>query len=329
MLGFSEIVGHEAVKINLQKAIKYNRVSHGYLIVGEEGMGKKTLADAFALSLLCEKGGTEGCMACHACKQMLSKNHPDCVYVTHEKPGSIGVEDIRKQVNGTVGIRPYSSEYKVYIIDEAEKMTGQAQNALLKTIEDPPGYAVILLLATSQEAFLPTILSRCVKLSLKPLKDSVIKEYLLGRMEVKEQEADVYAAFARGNLGKAISLASSEDFKLLYSELLYLLKQIKQMDIGEMLNYIRRLREENIDLNECLEFMQLWYRDVLMFKVTKDANLLMFKDEFAAVNEMSNNSGYEGLENILSAIDKARIRLDANVNTELVLELMFLVMKEN
>ncbi|MCI9102627.1 MAG: DNA polymerase III subunit delta' [Lachnospiraceae bacterium] len=329
MLGFSEILGHEAVKINLQKAIKYNRVSHGYLIVGEEGMGKKTLADAFALSLLCEKGGTEGCMACHACKQMLSKNHPDCIYVTHEKPGSIGVEDIRKQVNGTVGIRPYSSEYKVYIIDEAEKMTGQAQNALLKTIEDPPGYAVILLLATSQEAFLPTILSRCVKLSLKPLKDSVIKEYLLGRMEVKEQEADVYAAFARGNLGKAISLASSEDFKLLYSELLYLLKQIKQMDIGEMLNYIRRLREENIDLNECLEFMQLWYRDVLMFKVTKDANLLMFKDEFAAVNEMSNNSGYEGLENILSAIDKARIRLDANVNTELVLELMFLVMKEN
>ena len=307
MLGFSEILGHEAVKINLQKAIKYNRVSHGYLIVGEEGMGKKTLADAFALSLLCEKGGTEGCMACHACKQMLSKNHPDCIYVTHEKPGSIGVEDIRKQVNGTVGIRPYSSEYKVYIIDEAEKMTGQAQNALLKTIEDPPGYAVILLLATSQEAFLPTILSRCVKLSLKPLKDSVIKEYLLGRMEVKEQEADVYAAFARGNLGKAISLASSEDFKLLYSELLYLLKQIKQMDIGEMLNYIRRLREENIDLNECLEFMQLWYRDVLMFKVTKDANLLMFKDEFAAVNEMSNNSGYEGLENILSAIDKARI----------------------
>ena len=329
MLGFSEILGHEAVKINLQKAIKYNRVSHGYLIVGEEGMGKKTLADAFALSLLCEKGGTEGCMACHACKQMLSKNHPDCIYVTHEKSGSIGVEDIRKQVNGTVGIRPYSSEYKVYIIDEAEKMTGQAQNALLKTIEDPPGYAVILLLATSQEAFLPTILSRCVKLSLKPLKDSVIKEYLLGRMEVKEQEADVYAAFARGNLGKAISLASSEDFKLLYSELLYLLKQIKQMDIGEMLNYIRRLREENIDLNECLEFMQLWYRDVLMFKVTKDANLLMFKDEFAAVNEMSNNSGYEGLENILSAIDKARIRLDANVNTELVLELMFLVMKEN
>ena len=329
MLGFSEILGHEAVKINLQKAIKYNRVSHGYLIVGEEGMGKKTLADAFALSLLCEKGGTEGCMACHACKQMLSKNHPDCIYVTHEKPGSIGVEDIRKQVNGTVGIRPYSSEYKVYIIDEAEKMTGQAQNALLKTIEDPPGYAVILLLATSQEAFLPTILSRCVKLSLKPLKDSVIKEYLLGRMEVKEQEADVYAAFARGNLGKAISLASSEDFKLLYSELLYLLKQIKQMDIGEMLNYIRRLREENIDLNECLEFMQLWYRDVLMFKVTKDANLPMFKDEFAAVNEMSNNSGYEGLENILSAIDKARIRLDANVNTELVLELMFLVMKEN
>ena len=173
-------------------------------------MGRKSLANAFALSLLCEKGMEEPCMQCHACKQVLSGNHPDLIYVTHEKPASIGVDDIREQINDTIQVRPYSSYYKIYIVDEAEKMTVQAQNALLKTIEEPPAYAVILLLTTNQDAFLPTILSRCVQLKLKPLKDSVVKEYLIQSLGENESEADIYAAFARGNLGKAIHLAQSE-----------------------------------------------------------------------------------------------------------------------
>lgn len=329
MLEFSEILGHETIKANLQKAIKSNKISHAYIIEGEAGMGKKSLANAFALSLLCEKKGERPCMECHSCRQVLSGNHPDLIYVSHEKPASIGVDDIRKQINDTIFIRPYSSHYKIYLIDEAEKMTAQAQNALLKTIEEPPRFAVIILLTINQEVFLPTILSRCVSLKLKPLKDSTVKEYLLENFDVKEQDADVCAAFARGNLGKAIHLVSSDHFKLLYSEMLYLLKNLKSMDISELLSFIQKLGEEQVEIGECLDFMQFWYRDVLMFKVTKDANLLIFKNEFTTVNEISKNSGYDGLENILASIDKARVRLDANVNTELVLELMLLVMKEN
>ncbi len=329
MPGFSDILGHETIKMNLKKAIRAGKVSHAYIITGEAGMGRKSLANAFSLKLLCENDSEDGCMTCHSCRQVLSRNHPDVIYVTHEKPGSIGVEDIRHQINDTVSIRPYSSHYKIYIVDEAEKMTIQAQNALLKTIEEPPDYVTILLITTNQEIFLPTILSRCVQLKLKPLKDSMVKEYLTEHFELKDQDADVYAAFARGNLGKAIHLASSDDFKLLHSEMLYLLKHLKEMNISELLNYIKRLREENIDIHDCLEFMQLWYRDVLMFKVTKDVNLLIFKDEYPSINEISKKSGYEGLESILSSIDKARVRLNANVNVELVLELMLLVMKEN
>ena len=188
----------------------------------------------------------------------MSGNHPDLIYVTHEKPASIGVDDVRRQINDTIQVKPYSSAHKIYIVDEAEKMTVQAQNALLKTIEEPPAYAVILLLTTNAEAFLPTILSRCVQLKLKPLKDG-----------------------------------------------------------------------DKLDIHQCLDFMQMWYRDVLMYKTTKDINLLIFKDEFSTVNAMSTVSGYEGLERILTAIDKARIRLDANVNMELVMELLLLTMKEN
>ena len=212
MLEFKDILGHEQIKEHFQNAAATGKVSHAYILSGEEGMGKKTLANAFAMTLLCEEGGREPCMQCHACKQVMSGNHPDLIYVTHEKPASMGVDNIREQINDTIMVRPYSSQYKLYIVDEAEKMTVQAQNALLKTIEEPPAYAVIMLLTTNPDAFLPTILSRCVQLKLKPLKDSVVKEYLEEKLHVKDIQAEIYSAFARGNLGKAIHLAQSEDF---------------------------------------------------------------------------------------------------------------------
>ena len=329
MSGFQDIPGQEHIKDHFQKAISNKKISHAYILSGESGMGHKLLAEAFALTLLCESGRTVPCLTCHSCKQVLSGNHPDLIYVIHEKPASIGVDDIRKQINDTIMIRPYSSEYKIYIVDEAEKMTIQAQNALLKTIEEPPSYVIIILLTTNQNTFLPTILSRCIQLKLKPLKDSIIRDYLINKLSVPETKADIYAAFARGNMGRAVKIAQSEEFKHMYEELIHVLRNIRDMDISMLLGFIKKMKEDNLDLIECLDFMQIWYRDALMFKVTKDANLLIFKDEYSAINEMSQKTGYDGFENILQAIEKARIRLEANVNMELAMELMFLVMKEN
>ena len=328
MLAFQDILGHDTIKQHFQKAIELHKVSHAYILAGEAGMGRKSLAHAFALTLLCERGKSQPCMNCHACKQVLSGNHPDLIRVTHEKAAIGVVDDIREQINDTIMIRPYSSYYKIYIVDEAEKMTIQAQNALLKTIEEPPSYAVIILLTTNGDLFLPTILSRCVQLKLKPLQDSVIKKYLEEALGISENEAQLYAAFARGNLGKAIKLCDSEEFKDMYRRLLAMLRNVKNMDISELLDFIKRLKEE-MNIYECLDFMQVWYRDALMFKVTNDANLLIFKDEYSAISEMSRQIGYDGFENILQAIEKARVRLEANVNIELAMELMFLVMKEN
>ncbi len=329
MLSFNDILGHDAVKQHFQKAIESHKISHAYILAGEAGMGRKSLAHAFALTLLCEKGGSQPCMECHACRQVLSGNHPDLIHVVHEKPATIGVDDIREQINDTIQIRPYSSYYKIYIVDEAEKMTVQAQNALLKTIEEPPSYAVIILLTTNPESFLPTILSRCVQLKLRPLRDSVIQEYLMGVLKIPENDARLYAAFARGNLGKAIRLAGSEEFRRMYEELLFLLRQVREMSISDLLERIKGWKDENLDLYECLDFMQVWYRDALMYKVTKDVDLLIFKDEYVTIEEMARRTAYDGFESILEAIDKARVRLQANVNMELAMELMLLVMKEN
>lgn len=329
MSGFQDIIGHEMVIGHLQQAIEYNKISHAYILAGEEGMGRKTLAKAFAMTLLCERSNKEPCMECHACKQILSGNHPDVIWVTHEKPASIGVDDIRTQINDSIMLKPYSSTYKLYMVDEAEKMTVQAQNSLLKTIEEPPFYAVIILMTTNEEVFLPTILSRCIQLKLKPLKTQAVSAYLTESMGVSESQAEVYAAFARGNLGKAIHLASSEDFRQLYNSAVNLLKNVKGMDVSSLLEQIKKLQESSMDIAECLDFMQLWYRDILMFKVTKDTNLLIFKEEYSTVSTLCQKSSYEGIEIILDAIEKAKARLKANVNTELALELMLLTMKEN
>lgn len=330
MGSFQNIIGQDLIKKHFITAIATGNVSHAYILSGEEGMGKKTIADAFALLLMCQdRHGGEACGKCHACRQVLSGNHPDVIYVSHEKPASIGVDDVRRQINDTVSIKPYSSGYKLYIVDEAQKLTVQAQNALLKTIEEPPVYAVILLLTSNEEIFLPTILSRCVKLSLKPLTDEQIRTYLRDQLHVEGPQAEVYTAFARGNLGKAIVLTQSEHFQSFYEELVELLKNLKKADLTQMLETVRRWKEEGQDLYQCLEFMQMWYRDVLMYKTTKDINLLIFKNQFSALKEICTGSGYDGLERILTAIDKARIRLDANVNAELVMELLFLTMQEN
>ena len=325
--GFQDILGNDMVKEHFKKAIENHKISHAYILTGEAGMGRKSVANAFAMTLLCEKGGNEPCMMCHSCKQVLSGNHPDLIYVTHEKPASIGVDEIREQINDTIMIRPYSSYYKIYIVDEAEKMTVQAQNALLKTIEEPPSYAVIILITTNQEAFLPTILSRCVQLKLKPLKDFTVKSYLTEHLNVQEKDAEVCAAFARGNLGKAIHLASSEEFKELYQKVMAVIRNVGTMGIVMLLDCIREIKEQNFEIREVLDLMQLWFRDVLMYKVTKDMNLLIFKDEYKMINEMGQKYDYAGLEQILKAIDTARVRLDANVNMELVMELLLLTMK--
>ena len=116
------------------------------------------------------------------------------------------MEDIRKQINDDIVLKPYSSKFKIYIVDEAEKMNIQAQNALLKTMEEPPSYAVLLLLTTNADSFLPTILSRCVRLDLKAVPDSMIRKFLMEEKQVPSYQADICVAFAQGNVGKAIAL---------------------------------------------------------------------------------------------------------------------------
>lgn len=329
MAGFKNILGHKMAVESLQNAIMLGKVSHAYIINGEDGAGKKTIADAFAMTLQCEKGAKDACLECHSCKQAMTRNQPDIIYLNPEKDHLISVKDIREQINSDVAIKPYSSKYKIYVINHAERMNEAAQNAILKTIEEPPEYVVIILLTTNAEALLPTIRSRCVMVDIRPVEDALVKSYLMDVLGVDEGKAAICTAFAQGNVGKAARLSGSEDFNQIKSDAVQLLKRIKQIDLYELTAAVKAISEYKLKVDDYFDIMSIWYRDVLVYKATMDANRLVFQDEIYDIKKQASVSSYEGIEKILQAISTAKTRISSNVNLELALELMLYTMKEN
>ena len=329
MGSFKDVVGHKDILKYISSAVENNRVSHAYILNGERGSGKKMLANLFAMTLLCETGDNEPCGKCHSCKQAESGNHPDIIRVTHEKPNSISVDDIRTQVNNTVDIKPYQGPYKVYIIPQADMMTPQAQNAILKTIEEPPSYAVFLLLTENAETLLPTINSRCVMLKLRNIKDTLIKKYLMENLEIPDYKADMCTAFAQGSMGRAIMLANSDHFNEIREEAVQLLKHISEMELNEIVAAVKNISVYKLEITDYLDIIMIWYRDVLLYKATKEIDKVVFKDQLQSIKEQVRKSSYEGIELILESLEKAKARLKANVNFDLVMELLFLTIKEN
>lgn len=219
--------------------------------------------------------------------------------------------------------------YKIYILNEAEKLTLQAQNALLKTIEEPPAYAVILLLTSNADSLLPTISSRCVTLNLRPVKESDVKEYLMEHMHLPDYQAQIDAAFAQGNIGKAKQIAESTEFAEMAERAFRLLRKSNELELYELVEMIKELTAEKQNIYDYLDLFTMWFRDVLLFKATKEVDGLIFKDQYNYIKERAKKSSYEGIENIIDAIGKARERLHSNVNFDLVMELLFMTIREN
>lgn len=326
---FAEICGQVEIRRHLQNAISLGKVSHAYIISGEKDSGKKMLAEAFAATLLCEEHGTDACGTCRSCRQMAEQVHPDVKYVTHEKPATISVDDIRLQINNDIVVKPYAGKYKIYIVDEAEKMNKAAQNALLKTIEEPPEYAVIFLLTTNASAFLQTILSRCITLELKPISNREIIRDLMEKYKVPDYQAEVCAAFAQGNYGKAVKLASSEEFNEMKNHMVNVVRKAEDMGLYEISMTVKTLEDEKQNIQDYLDLMNIWFRDVLLYKASADADNIIFRDEQMIIKRQSRTITYRGLENITEAIKTAKRRIAANGNFNLNLELMLLTIKEN
>ncbi len=324
MAGFRDVIGQKSVIAHMKKALQLHTVSHAYILNGEKGMGKKLIADIFSTALQCEAGGDEPCMECRSCKQAVGRNHPDIKWITHEKPNLISVDEIREQLVNDMGIKPYSGRYKIYIIDEGEKMNAAAQNTLLKTIEEPPAYGVVIILTANREMLLQTILSRCVSLNLRAIASDDVKKYLMEQVGVPDYRADMAAKFAGGNLGKAIDIASSDDFNQMKDDVVHTLKNVEKMTVTDINQVVKELAVYKDSMDSYLNLVVTWFRDVLLCKASSSETGIVFRDEAASIQKQALRVTYDGLESIFREIDELKIRLKSNVNFDVSMELMLI-----
>lgn len=321
-----DIAGQTVALTHLKNAMKKDQISQAYMLIGEPGMGKKTIAESFAESILCEErkpGEYEHCGKCRSCHQVETGNHPDCIFVTHEKSNLISVDEIREQLVSDVEIKPYQGSKKVYIVPDAEMMNEQAQNALLKTLEEPPEYAVIILLVANADLMLPTLLSRSIKLPLAPLPDQVIEEKLIKDYYIQKYRTSSIVKFARGNLGRAIEMSENDDFIEDKNTASDIMKKVVKTESYQWKDWIDELSKDKARLPFFLGLFMDWYRDILMAKSGAGRERLMFADEESVITEEAGEYDYEGLKYCIEAIEDAQAKVRANVKLSLVLENLF------
>ncbi len=325
MPDFSDIYGNKAVIQNLKNAKKFDRVAHCYMLCGEEGLGKRTIAKAFAKSLMCETGGDAPCGKCASCIQVENENHPDVVFVKHEKPTVFSVDDIREGLNKSIVIRPYKSERKIYILDEAELLNAQAQNAMLKTIEEPPEYAVILILTSNREVFLPTILSRCVELNLQPVTDEEAVRYLTKNGFDISENKDEVLRFAAGNIGRAVSFLDDEEYQKLYHDVQDILMNLPYYTDVQIKHAAETLGGYKKEVSFIIEEMHMWFHDVYLCKA--GGEITCTGEMARRVREQAGAYSYDELPRILNEIETLQTRMKVNVNPELSFEVLLFELK--
>lgn len=247
---FENIIGNEPIKDTLEQAIKNNKVSHSYLYLGTSGIGKKMMAIEFAKSVLCldEK---KHCNRCKSCVEFDSNNNPDFLLIEPDGT-SIKIEQIR-ELQKKIQEKPIISNNKIYIINDADLMTKEAQNCLLKTLEEPPEFATIILIGSNESAFLTTIKSRCMILHFKPIKDIDIKKYLEENYEMKDITQSMLDSF-QGSIGKAVIL---KDKKEQYLKLEELIKNLPRKNIIELVKSAEVLYKSKEEIFEMLDYINI------------------------------------------------------------------------
>ncbi|NDL67733.1 DNA polymerase III subunit delta' [Anaerotalea alkaliphila] len=324
MFDYQDVIGHEDVLLHMRNAVKRNKVSHAYLFAGEEGSGKTLLSQVFAKVLLCAEEQEEPCNGCSSCILFNAGNHPDLVHVRATNKTSMGVEDVRVQVQEELHLLPYQSRYKIYLLHGADQMTIQAQNALLKTLEEPPEYAMFFLLAENPGNFLPTILSRCVLLHVKPVPHALVDHYIRTVLKKPDYQARLLTAFSRGNIGRAIQLSSSQAFLEARESVMGLMEVFIKGNEYDIIEAAGGLDQYKGDFHTVMELFQTWLRDLLVVKEVGDSAYLVHQDQYQVLQRQGMHLSYGRIGKLLENLDLLQQQIRFNVNLTLALEMMFL-----
>ena len=293
---FDEIIGNEQIKEEFIKVIEEDKVSHSYMFVGIEGIGKQMMAKSFAKMILCTNETEKGCNYCKSCIEFNSNNHPDFLYMKPDG-NSIKIEQIR-YLQRKIQEKPIISNKKVYIINDADKMTTEAQNCLLKTLEEPPEYSTIILIGSNENAFLNTIKSRCMMISFGPIETEYIKQYMEKTYEMTNISQNMLEAF-QGSIGKAIIL---KDKKEQYEKIETVIENLNKKNIIDILKLSEEIYQSKDEIMNILEYM-----NIILLKLAKE------------------NIQYA---NCIDIVENTKKRLNQNANYDMSIDNMILNMWE-
>jgi DNA polymerase-3 subunit delta' len=328
---FNEVEGNERLVANLRGAIKAGRVSHSYIFSGEVGIGKKLIAGCFAKALQCqrrEEGASDACGVCVSCKTFESGSHPDMFFVAPEKTKSIVVDDVREKINARMETRPYSGRYKIFIVENADKMSAAAQNALLKTIEEPASYGVFLLLCANHKTMLPTVLSRCVVLKPRPVAQERAAARLAALTGVDRGKAALYAGYTTGNIGRSLTLLNDEEFSEMREAVSRFAPKAGYIDETEIFGAFAALEPFKERAKEALDLLHLWFRDAAVLKETGSDELLTNKDMVENIGAFARGCSMREILSLCGAVALAGRQLAQNAAFQLVVEVMLLKLIE-
>lgn len=321
------VYGHDWAVEFLRKGLLNGRTRHAYLITGTRSVGKMRLAQTFAMALNCQHEDHAGrpCYQCRACKSTISGNNPDLIYAQPDETGRMKIEAVRN-VTRMLALKPYASRYRVAIFDGFDSASPQSQDALLKTLEEPASYAVLILLAESNDRILSTITSRSQIIPLRPVPLQVIKGELM-TLGADEPRADLIARLSSGRMGWALSTLENEDELVFRHDMLDMLRDIiagdrvDRMKISDQIS--RKIGRDKPQLQYVLEIWQTYWRDVLLESYgnpVKPCNSDRKDEIIRLVSKITPEIAYQAMTATRTALKS----LATNANVRLVLDVLFL-----
>lgn len=323
-----EVAGHKEQMRMIKMAFDSQRFAHAYIIYGPDGVGKSVFARYMASLVLC-KGDTahlrnKPCGKCEACHKIISNIHPDVLVSEPVKKGIV-VDEIREIID-EIHLRPYEGSKKVIIIKDVQNMTPQAQNAFLKTLEEPDEGSFIIMLTSSLETILETIRSRCQIIRLGRIPEDEVKEYLTDN-GVEPENAELAAALSDGIIGNALRMLD-EGYMQLRKETVENACSIIKGNVLDVFSMYEWFNQNKNNIDDILDNMVSWYRDLIMLKNTSDKKHIVNRDYYALLVEESQILSYNRLNVIIKMIMDTKEKLRQNVNFEQAIEVMLLNIQE-
>lgn len=326
MKAFEKVIGHETIKEYFNRAILSDKVSHSYIFEGPEGIGKKIVATELAKVLLCEaKENNKPCNQCKSCHMIESHTHPDIIFVNKDTKVT-KIDTIREKVVKEMGIKPYQGNYKIIIITEADTLNVEGQNAMLKTIEEPPSYGIVILAVKNIAKLLPTIKSRCIHIRFNALTEKQIEAYLLQK-GIDGLEKEIYSKFGEGSIGMVNKLLEDKHFIEQRKQSIEYLRKLQSANMMGLYEIVKEICDQKELISQILEFWLLWYRDVAIIKSTRSNNLY-YLDYKAELLDTVSKLTYNKINSNIVAIKGAKREIEQNIYATFVIENLLLKLKE-